>query len=216
MKKINAILVMFVMGLLCPVMSSAQIGYQVSLLNTATGEPRANVTVNATVAITNSVGDVIYSGTQSVPSNDFGILQLTVGNEDTFKNVDWSKLPLFIEVSIDGAMIAKSQILSVPVAEVAKRLAPAITPEELEGFWVFGTGQKWDENGNYLGEGELGFTFNKDYTGFDDNEYEKFTYEIEGNDVILYEDDGEIKILKYFKGRLFFGFSGGKDKGYKK
>lgn len=202
MKKINAILVMFVMGLLCPVMSSAQIGYQVSLLNNATGEPRANVTVNATVAITNSVGGVIYSGTQSVTSNDFGILQLTVGNEDTFKNVDWSKLPLFIEVSVDGAMIAKSQILSVPVAEVAKRLAPAITPEELEGFWVF------SDSG--------GYTFNKDYTGYDDNEGEKFTYEIEGNDVILYEDDGEIIILKYFKGRLFFGFSGGKDIGYKK
>ena len=215
MKKINAILVMFVMGLLCPVMSSAQIGYQVSLLNTATGEPRANVTVNATVAITNSVGDVIYSGTQSVTSNDFGILQLTVGNEDTFKNVDWSKLPLFIEVSVDGTMIAKSQILSVPVAEVAKRLAPAITPEELEGFWVFGTSGYYDENDNYV-EKEYGYTFHKDYTGYDSNEKENFTYEIEGNDVILYEDDGEIRILKYYKGRLFFGFTGDIDKGYKK
>ena len=142
MKKINAILVMFVMGLLCPVMSSAQIGYQVSLLNTATGEPRANVTVNATVAITNSVGGVIYSGTQSVTSNDFGILQLTVGNEDTFKNVDWSKLPLFIEVSIDGAMIAKSQILSVPVAEVAKNIIPGISKNSLVGTWICQKGNR--------------------------------------------------------------------------
>lgn len=151
MKKINAILVMFVMGLLCPVMSSAQIGYQVSLLNTATGEPRANVTVNATVAITNSVGGVIYSGTQSVTSNDFGILQLTVGNEDTFKNVDWSKLPLFIEVSIDGAMIAKSQILSVPVAEVAKQVVGDFTIKDIVGKWKVTHGDKY-------------YVFNEDYT----------------------------------------------------
>lgn len=151
MKKINAILVMFVMGLLCPVMSSAQIGYQVSLLNTATGEPRANVTVNATVAITNSVGDVIYSGTQSVTSNDFGILQLTVGNEDTFKNVDWSKLPLFIEVSVDGTMIAKSQILSVPVAEVAKQVVGDFTIKDIVGKWKNTDGNKY-------------YVFNEDYT----------------------------------------------------
>ena len=41
-------------GLLLHVDMQAQIGYQVSLLNSATGEPRANVLVAAEVTITNS------------------------------------------------------------------------------------------------------------------------------------------------------------------
>ena len=41
--------------------AQAQIGYQVSLLNTATGEPRANVTVNAQVTITDSQDNTILN-----------------------------------------------------------------------------------------------------------------------------------------------------------
>ena len=124
---------------LASITSHAQIGYQVSLLNTATGEPRANVTVNATVTITNAENGLIYTGTQKATSNDFGVLSLTVGNADTFKNVDFAKLPFFIAVSIDGTLIGKSQILSVPVAEVSKALAPAVSLDELCGKeWWFG------------------------------------------------------------------------------
>ena len=47
----------------------AQIGYQVSLLNTATGEPQANVTVNATVTITDATNGILYTGTQQATSN---------------------------------------------------------------------------------------------------------------------------------------------------
>lgn len=101
--------------------SYGQIGYQVSLLNTATGEPRANETVSCNVTLTNSEGGVIYSGTQSATSNDFGVVSLNVGNATMFDNMDWSKLPLFIEVSVDGKLIGKSQVLSVPVAEYAKK-----------------------------------------------------------------------------------------------
>lgn len=106
---------------LFPTVSRAQIGYQLSLLNTATGEPRAGVTVNATVTIIDSSDKVIYTGTQKATSNDFGVLSLAVGNADTFSNADFGKLPFFIAVSVDGALIGKSQILSVPVAEYAKK-----------------------------------------------------------------------------------------------
>ena len=54
--------------------AQAQIGYQVSLLNTATGEPRANVTVNAQVTITDSQDNIIYSDSQQATTNDFGVL----------------------------------------------------------------------------------------------------------------------------------------------
>ena len=111
--------------------AQAQIGYQICLLNTATGEPRANEKVNVTVTLTNKAGDIIFTGNQSATTNDFGVLSLTIGDANTFKDVDLSKLPFWIEVSANGVMIGKSQVLSVPVAEVAKRVAPAISKEEL-------------------------------------------------------------------------------------
>lgn len=107
--------------LICGITSYAQIGYQVSLLNSATGEPRANETVSVTVAITNSEDTQIFSSTQSATTNDFGVLSLQIGNSTTFDNVDWSKLPFFISATVDGVMVGKSQILNVPVAEAAKR-----------------------------------------------------------------------------------------------
>ena len=101
---------------------NAQIGYQVSLLNSATGEPRANETVSVDVEISNSEGAVICSETKSATTNEFGVLSLQVGNATTFENVDWSKLPLYVSATVDGIMVGKSQILNVPVAEAAKNL----------------------------------------------------------------------------------------------
>ena len=135
MRRIKLMLAMFVMGIMYPLVSFAQIGYQVSLLNASTGEPRANVSVEAEVTITNSDDEEIYKGTQRATSNDFGVIQLTVGNQSTFKDVDWSKLPFFIEVSVDGTVIGKSQIVTVPIAEAAKYLAPGIDIDDLVGTW---------------------------------------------------------------------------------
>ena len=39
----------------------SQIGYQVALINNATGEPRAMETVRVDLEITNSAGNVIFS-----------------------------------------------------------------------------------------------------------------------------------------------------------
>lgn len=100
--------------------AKAQIGYQVALINTADGEPRALETVSVKIEISNSAGEVIYSGTSTETSNEFGILSLKVGSEDMFEGVDWSKLPLYISATVDGVLLGKTQILSVPVAEYAK------------------------------------------------------------------------------------------------
>lgn len=113
--------------------AKAQIGYQVSLLNTATGEPRAGVTVDANITITDSKGGVVHTSTQRATTNDFGVLSLTVGDADTFKKVDTGKLPFFIAVAVDGTLIGKSQILSVPVAEIANKVASSFTLEDLVG-----------------------------------------------------------------------------------
>lgn len=100
----------------------AQIGYQVSLLDNASGTPRANETVSITVHITNCEGGTIYSQTSSETTNDFGVLSLTLGNDQTFANVDWTKLPFFVSATVNGVLIGRSQLLSVPVAECAINL----------------------------------------------------------------------------------------------
>lgn len=119
------------------VQASAQIGYQVSLLNSATGEPRVHATVNAQVTLTNSLDEIILTENKSVTSNDFGVLSFTIGDENTLKDVDWNKLPFYISVKVDGVLIGKSQVLSVPVAEYAKQAGAVITKEMLMGnSWI--------------------------------------------------------------------------------
>ena len=166
--------------------AQAQIGYQVSLLNTATGEPRANVTVNAQVTITDSQDNTIYSGSQQATTNDFGVLSLAVGDASTFDNADTGKMPFFISVSVDGTLIGRSQILNVPVAEVANRLKSSFTKEDLVGTWKYTS--RWNNSS---------LTFNTDimtvYSEQIDAQgipYEQhtteYTYKIEGDWIIGY------------------------------
>ena len=167
--------------------ASAQVGYQVSLLNTATGEPRANTTVNAKVEITDSQDNVIFSGTQQATSNDFGVLQLSVGDTDTFSKADTGKMPFFISVTVDGLLIGKSQILSVPVAEVANKVKSSFTKEQLLGTW------KVDFNGGTT------YQFRDDMTvvatfPFEDTYY--YTYDVDGNTIYTYHSNGHIEILR--------------------
>ena len=174
--------------------AQAQIGYQVSLLNTATGEPRANVTVSAEVTITDSEGNTIHTGTQQATTNDFGVLSLTVGDAATFANADTGKMPFFIAVSVDGTLIGRSQILSVPVAEVAGRLKSSFTKEDLVGTWRF--------NDPYELGSDCAFVFNKGrtmeyliyrYTG---ELTTKATglYEIEGNNIYFYGTISNVEV----------------------
>lgn len=196
-----------ILACLASITVHAQIGYQVSLLNTATGELRANVTVNATVTITNAENGLIYTGTQKATSNDFGVLSLSVGNADTFKNVDFAKLPFFIAVSIDGTLIGKSQILSVPVAEAAKTMVSFISLDELCGKeWLL---YKSSYSTKYI-------IFKKDgtYTEYhihnsewDNSIYtESGSYEIDGKQIICYPDDDdeyEYFSLRFKNGRIW-------------
>lgn len=107
-------------ALLSFVISNAQIGYQVALLNTATGEPRSNETVTCEIKLTNSEGATVYEGTKTATSNDFGVVSLTVGDANTFNEMDWSRLPLYISVSVEGRLVGQTEVLTVPVAEHAK------------------------------------------------------------------------------------------------
>ena len=206
MKTNNFILAILFM--IVPIASSAQIGYQVSLLNSATGEPRAGETVNVSITLTNSANATIYSQTQSATTNDFGILSLAIGNANTFNNVDWSRLPFFISAYVDGKLIGRSQILTVPVAEYAKKTQNAkyaeyagtadyarktgvLTKALLEGTWI----------GGYRD-----YTFDADSNcvqTYHDNpsNVERFKYSIDGNHVYVYnnkdKEEGWINIFHY-------------------
>ena len=133
-----------------------QIGYQVSLLNSATGQPRAGETVTVDIKLTNSEDVTVYTIQQKATSNDFGVLSLSIGDAKTFDELDWNKLPLYIEVSIDGVLIAKSQVLSVPVAEYAKKSGFVLTKEFLASkTWQYDMSYRtysfdFSENGGYI------------------------------------------------------------------
>ena len=181
------------------VAAHAQIGYQIALLNTATGEAKANTSVNATVTITDSANGVVYTGTQRVTSNDFGILSLVIGDANTFSNVDTSKMPFFIEVSVDGTLIGKSQILSVPVAEVAKRLKSSLSVEDLVGRWQCDSA-----------DGVFVYTFTSDGKWIYKTSYgytSSGTYKIEGDDIIVIGFCNEYTGIPYFKrARILYGY----------
>lgn len=185
-----------------PTMGSAQIGYQVSLLNTATGEPRANVTVNVRVEITDSKDNILFSGTQQATSNDFGVLQLTVGDADTFSKADTGNMPFFISVTVDGMLIGKSQILSVPVAEVANKLKSSFTIDDLLGTWG-------NVNDNYNAKNSRMYVFYKNGTvDYIEKEYDgtytdSYNYEIDGNNIYIYDNHGLQSRIRFIKGAIY-------------
>ena len=174
--------------------AKAQIGYQVSLLNTATGEARANETVTVTVSLSNSAGEIFYSETKQSTTNDFGVLSLTIGNADTFKNVDLTKMPFYIEVTANGVMIGKSQMLSVPVAEVAKQMAP-INKSLYIGKWRYKSNDEVD--------------FNEDGTATitNDTSTTQYFYKVDGANIYLIDYDYPTIIrmmFKYYNGSLLW------------
>ena len=186
--------------LACIMCAKAQIGYQVSLLNTATGEARANETVTVTVSLSNSAGEIFYSETKQSTTNDFGVLSLTVGNADTFKNVDLTKMPFYIEVTANGVMIGKSQMLSVPVAEVAKQMAP-INKSLYIGKWRYKSNEEVDFNEDGTATITYYYRMNDEiHTGT-----EQYFYKVDGANIYLidYDNPNIIRMMfKYYNGSL--------------
>ena len=183
------------MGMVC-VGASAQIGYQVALLNSATGEARANECVTVNISLSNSANEVFYEETKQATTNDFGVLSLTIGNENTFSQVDFSKLPFFISVTVNDVLVGRTQVLTVPIAEASKKLVP-VAKEKIVGQWVI------------LGNNII--TFYENGTGHwlknEDIGY-NFEYEIDGNTIYCYIDGYEgyanrNLILRYYKNKIY-------------
>lgn len=193
-------IIFFVMIIWTLFTGSAQIGYQVSLLDRTTGEPRVNESVSVKIDITDSAGTIIISDAQNATTNEFGILSLKVGTADSFVNMDWSKLPLWITATVEGVVIGKSQILNVPVAEYAKSTG-SLTADIL-------IGKRW----RMIGMSVPAMVFKADgsgYLDYDDDSPSRFSYTIDGNSIMIdmtsnYEGAGG-GLLRYNKstGRLY-------------
>ena len=212
--------IIFIAFLLSAISVYAQIGYQVSLLNTATGEPRANEKVTAKIELSNSDGEVVYSETQTGVTNDFGVLSLTIGNAQSLSAIDWSKYPMFISVTVDNVLIGKTQVMSVPYANAVVPLSMDI----IAGMWIGTSTYKYRD---YSSSSTYTFTFTKDgnYTlklnGSSKDDYtESGFYIVSLNDIYcfypstgdeedIYINDYNCRILKYIDGKIYFTSKGG-------
>ena len=180
--------VIFLLAILMAFTAKAQIGYQVTVLDTATGEPRANETITATISISDAAGGTICSDVKTATTDEFGVLSLEVGNSGTFANVDWSKLPLYISATVDGVMIGRTQVLSVPVAEYAKQTG-TLTKEILcNGSWTCKS---------IAGSKRISFSSSGSYSWSSGNYSGGGRYQICGNAVVCKESDGEGLICIY-------------------
>lgn len=116
--------------------AKAQIGYQVSLLDPSSGTPRANENVEIEIEVSDNEGKSIIKETKEATSNEFGLLTLKIGDAQSFSNMDWSKLPLWISAKVGEVVIGKSQILNVPVAEYAKASGTLTTDILCSKVWT--------------------------------------------------------------------------------
>ena len=202
-KILRWILVILLAGLIGIDNLSAQVGYQVSLLNSATGEARANEKVTVNISLSNSEGAVFYNETKQATTNDFGVLNLTIGNKDTFEDVDFSKLPFFISVTVNGVLVGRTQILYVPVAEAAKRVVP-IDKDNIVGSWDVGGAPTGRTIITLSSEGTG--TYKR---GSDNYSYYTFKYEIDGNNIYCYPatsseyGDDSSMTLRYYNGKIY-------------
>ncbi len=189
----------FLLAILSTFAAKAQIGYQVTVLDTATGEPRANETICATITISDAAGGAICSDVKTTTTDEFGVLSLEVGNSSSFANVNWSKLPLYISATVDGVMIGRTQVLSVPVAEYAKQTG-TLTKEILcNHSWsctpILGLSSPHTERISFSSSGTYSYTIGNEYTG-------NGHYEIIGNTVVCNDSNAQFGLICVYSGRL--------------
>ncbi len=194
MKIFKTIILLFSV-LICTSPTVAQIGYQVSLLDARTGEPRVNEKTSVVVKITDSKGNVVCDETKSVTSDSFGVLSLTVGNSNTFEKVDWNNLPLSISATVDGILIGSSQILTVPVAEHSKHTG-VLTPEILSGKRIKPY-EGEDNEYNFSKNGTATYTYYEYNAGNPIKMTKSYKYEIEGNIVYILLSSVKCKSFRY-------------------
>ncbi|MCT4638120.1 MAG: hypothetical protein N4A72_10460 [Bacteroidales bacterium] len=97
-----------------------------AVLRDADGNARKNESATITIDIlkTSNDGQTVYTETHQVQSNNFGLVNLNIGNgqtNDNFEDIDWSSDNFFIKISLNNVVMGVSEILSVPYALYADK-----------------------------------------------------------------------------------------------
>ena len=97
-----------------------------AVLRDARGNIRANTQTNINIDILQSgtTGAAVYSETFYAITDDYGLINLEIGNgipsKGTISDIDWGKGTYYIKVTVDGIVMGAAQLLSVPYALYAK------------------------------------------------------------------------------------------------
>lgn len=101
-----------------------------AVVRDAQGAPVTDQQVTVRITLLQS-GSNIYTETQQVMTNGFGLVNLSIGGGDSFRNIDWSKGSVGIQVDIDPSggnrftISGYSDLLSVPYALYAENSGSA-------------------------------------------------------------------------------------------
>jgi hypothetical protein len=96
----------------------SKFNYQ-AVIRDASGAVKANETVNIQIGLLqgNITSTPIYLETQSKTTNEFGVVNLVIGEVEPIPSgIEWSQGPFFLKVWVDGAEMGTSQLLTVPYA----------------------------------------------------------------------------------------------------
>lgn len=145
-------------------------------MDQSTGAPRANETVSVTVTIYDNTGKSLCTSSESVTTNDFGMLSMLVGDSSTFQNLSEGVLPLWVEARVGGVTIGKSQIINVPVAEYTRKYGNLTVEKLCSKSW-----SRTGTSGTYFHFNRDG-TVRKTYSGGS----QSYKYYISGDFVIWY------------------------------
>jgi trimeric autotransporter adhesin len=112
-------------------------------------DPSGTIKVNTAAVVRidllqgSSSGTAVYSESFNTTTNNFGLITLQVGKgavlSGTFSTIDWAGNSYFIKVSIDGAEMGISQILSVPYSLYSDRASNGFKGnfnKSINAFWL--------------------------------------------------------------------------------
>jgi len=128
MKRITLVLSFIVASLFATAQAPQLINYQ-AIARSSAGAPLADSLLGITFIIhqTSASGATVYSETQSLKTNAFGLFTTTIGSGTvtfgTFNAISWASGLFFLEVDVNGNPMGTTQLVSVPYALYAQYAA---------------------------------------------------------------------------------------------
>jgi uncharacterized protein (TIGR02145 family) len=135
--------------------SPASFNYQ-AVLRDSHGNIKANTATTIIINILqgSTTGTSVYSETQSVTTDNFGLVTLGIGKgtviNGTFSGINWGSGSYFVKVTVDGVEMGTTQLLSVPYSLYSSKAANGFSgsytdltnkPTLFDGTWSSLTGK---------------------------------------------------------------------------